>query len=132
MSSSPVDDAAWTIRITSIPDAQVQSRRTLRILLVAQGGTLVLLRPNDFTVNQPADLILVPVIGVSVKLALGIRDIWLSATIVVASDTFAEVIGLNKAFVLAKVVAGPLPIEFVLVIAHENGTCDETCARSRL
>lgn len=64
--------------------------------------------------------------------ALSIISSLLSASIIVASDTLSEIVGLYEAFVLAEIVSGPFEIKLVLIVAHEDATGDQTRARGSL
>lgn len=52
---------------------------------------------------------------------------WQRSPIVVAGDTFAKVVGLNKAVTrVREIVTRELPVYLVEVIAHEDCTTDDT------
>jgi len=57
---------------------------------------------------------------------LGLRRVnrRLRAAIVVASDTFAEVVGLNFSRGIAEVIARELPVDFIEVVGHQDYGAD--------
>jgi hypothetical protein len=63
------------------------------------------------------------------ELSGGRVNSWLRAAIVIASDTFAEVVRLNLASGRAEVVSGPFPINFVLVVGQQDGATNDTRTR---
>lgn len=76
----------------------------MRVLVIARLLSVILDSADDFAINEPVDLLRLPVVGIGVERALWIVDRLLSAPIVAASNTFSKVIGLNKTFVLSEIV----------------------------
>lgn len=130
--TSPVLDACWAVGVAGIPNAKMESRRTLGILVIAISLVIILHGSNDFAVDQPFDSLFVPVVGVRMERACWVVDCLLSAAVVVTGDTFAEVVSLDETVVALEVVAGPLPIKLVFVVAHENTAGDQARSWSRL
>lgn len=60
------------------------------------------------------------------ELTCWIIDRFLSATIIVSGDTFAEVVGLNQTFALIEIVSRPFPIKLILVVTHKHTACHQT------
>lgn len=110
----------------------MKPRRCLRILVVAGRLPFVLEGAHDFSIDEPVDLLRLPVIGVGVETSLWIIGGFLSATIIIPGNTFAEIIGLDEASTLIEVVAGPFEVELVLVVTHEHAAGDQTGTGRRL
>lgn len=104
----------------------------MRILIVAR-LPLVLESTYNLAVNEPVNLLRLPVIRICVEFALGVIGSSLLGTpVVIPSDALSEIIGLHEALVLAKIVTRPFKIEFVFVITHENTASDEAIAGGSL
>jgi len=123
--TSPVSDAFWAVGVASIPNAKMESRRTLGVLVVAISLAIVLHGSNDFAIDQPFDSLLVPVVGIRMERAGWVVDCLLSAAVVVTGNTFAEIVSLDDTVVALKVVAGPFPVKLVFVVAHEDTAGDQ-------
>lgn len=127
-SPSPSCHTSWTIWVTSVPDAEMKSGWCLGILIVACFA-LVLESTYDLAVNEPVNLFRLPIIRIRVEPALGIvGSSLLSSSIVSSSNAFSEIICLYETFVLAKVVARPFEVEFVLVVTHKDTASNEPVA----
>jgi len=134
VATRPVSDAFWSVGVASIPNAKMQSRGSLRILVIATSLAIVGERSNNFAVDQPVDFVFGPVVRIGMERARWVVDFLLSAAVVNTFYSFAKVVSLNETFGVldVEVVARPLPVELVFVVAHENTTRDQTGSRGRL
>lgn len=110
----------------------MESRRTLGILVVAFILAIVFQGSDGFAVDPPFDSVLGPVVGIGVERTLRVVNGLLGASVVISSNPFAEVVGLDETFVLVEVVTRPFPVKFVLVIAHKHTARDQAGPRCSL
>lgn len=92
--------------------------------MIAGLVALVLQRSDDLAIDEPVGLVRRPVIRIRVKLSLWRIDMLLRTSIVVARNTFTEVVGLHKAVTLIEIIAREFPVELVLIVTHEHYACD--------
>lgn len=104
------------VGIASTPQAKMKLRGRLGILISTVVGVCSLECTDHLSVNRPCEDCRTPVNCVGVEFVDWVVHVRLCATIPVSSDALAEVIGLNLAALVAKVVSRPFPVNLILVI----------------
>ena len=79
---------------------------------------------NDLTIDGPNKRCRTPIKSIRMKLGLGRVHEWLCAAIVISSNPFSKVIGLNLASWASEVVSRPLPVDLILGIRHQDCAAD--------
>ena len=132
VAAGPDNGARERLRVAGIPQAQMQARRRLGILVLASVAVSGAQRAHGDAVDGPAQRRRRPVDGVSVKALRHVAAVGRGregCSVVAARNALAEVIGLHGRPVLAEVAASPLPVDLVLIVGEEHRTCDDAHSR---
>lgn len=116
------------ILITAVPETEMESTGSLRVLVGTARISSVLLRANDIAVNRPSDCCGGPINDICVKFGGGGIHRRLSSSIVVACNAFSEVVGLYLARVGVEAASTPLPVDFIVVVRHQDCTSNDALA----
>lgn len=128
MSANPLHNAVATVRIATVPDTQMEPRRSLGVLIVASKLLVVVFLADLLSVDGPDETIWCPVENVGMELIAWVADSGLGASIVDAGDTFAKHVGLYFACCRSEVASTPLPVDLIQTVGHQYSTGDDTSA----
>ena len=128
MSTDPLHNAVAAVRIATIPDTQMEPRRSLGILIVASKLLVVVLLADLLSVDGPDKTIWGPVEHVRMELIARVADSGLGASIVDAGDTFAKHIRLYFTCCRSEIASTPLPVDLIQAVGHQHSTGDDTRA----
>ncbi len=127
-SANPLNDTVTAVCVATIPDPQMEPRWSLRILVVTSELLLVVFLANLLSVNGPDKTVRRPVENVGMEFVGRIVDSGLSASVVVARDTFAKHVGLYFTYRGSEIASAPLPVDLIQAVRHQHSASNDTSA----